>query len=158
MTTQGKISVYLQRQISKHAGCTSAMQSVAGIFNAQVVAYTTAVYRPRKMSVMGILSACKGFDSGFSQAHRFLCACMSKLTPMNNTKTNAAETANTITFKADWLDFTEHLTNAQFGSLARCVAEFCRGGISQASVTELCNDAAVGVAYNFITDQISRRT
>lgn len=158
MTTQRKISVYLQRQISKHAGCTSAMQSVAGIFNAQVVAYTTAVYRPRKMFVMGILSACKGFDSGFSQAHRFLCACASKLTQMKRNQTTAGETATTITFKADWLDFTEHLSNAQVGRLLRCLARFERGDINPQHVAELRKDAAVGVAYNFITDQLSRRT
>jgi hypothetical protein len=69
----------------------------------------------------------------------------------------AGETATTITFMADWLDFTDHLTNAQFGRLARCVARFERGDISTAHIAELRKDAAVGVAYNFITDQISRR-
>ena len=105
---------------------------------------------------MGISSALEGFDKG-KWPPLFLCHNVKNSSKMENSKKTAGETANTITFKADWLDFTEHLTNAQFGSLARCVAEFCRGGISQASVTELCNDAAVGVAYNFITDQISRR-
>ena len=74
-----------------------------------------------------------------------------------NTKT-AGKTANTITFKADWLDFTDHLTNAQVGRLLRCLARFERGDINPAHVAELRKDAAVGVAYNFITDQISRRT
>ena len=76
---------------------------------------------------------------------------------MKNTKTTAGETANSITFKAEWLDFTSHLTNAQFGRLARCVARFERGDINREHVAELRKDAAVGVAYNFITDQITRR-
>ena len=76
---------------------------------------------------------------------------------MKNTKTTAGETANSITFKAEWLDFTSHLTNAQFGRLARCVARFERGDINREHVAELRKDAAVGVAYNFITDQIERR-
>lgn len=76
---------------------------------------------------------------------------------MKNTKQTAGETAQSITFKAEWLDFTEHLTNAQFGRLARCVARFERGDINADHVAELRRDAAVGVAYNFITDQISRR-
>ena len=76
---------------------------------------------------------------------------------MNNSKTTAGKTANPITFMAEWIDFTQHLTNAQFGRLARCVARFERGDIDQSHVAELRRDAAVGVAYNFITDQISRR-
>ena len=64
---------------------------------------------------------------------------------------------DTITFKADWLDFTDHLTNAQVGRLLRCVARFERGDITTAHVAELRKDAAVGVAYNFITDQMERR-
>lgn len=62
-----------------------------------------------------------------------------------------------ITFKADWLDFTEHLSNAQMGRLLRCLARFERGQIDTRHVDELHKDAAVGVAYNFITDQLSRR-
>ena len=76
---------------------------------------------------------------------------------MKNTKQTAGETANSITFKAEWLDFTSHLSNAQFGRLARCVARFERGDINQAHVAELRKDAAVGVAYNFITEQLERR-
>lgn len=76
---------------------------------------------------------------------------------MNNTKKTAGETANPITFKADWLDFTEHLTNAQVGRLLRCVARYERGDINPQHVAELRKDAAVGVAYNFITDQMERR-
>ncbi len=75
-----------------------------------------------------------------------------------NAKRQQGETAQSITFMADWLDFTDHLTNAQFGRLARCVARFERGDITTAHVAELRKDAAVGVAYNFITDQLSRRT
>lgn len=62
-----------------------------------------------------------------------------------------------ITFKADWLDFTEHLTNAQVGRLLRCVARYERGDINPQHVAELRKDAAVGVAYNFITEQLERR-
>jgi hypothetical protein len=76
---------------------------------------------------------------------------------MKRNQQTAGETANTITFKADWLDFTEHLTNAQVGRLLRCVARFERGDINPQHVAELRKNAAVGVAYNFITDQISRR-
>ena len=76
---------------------------------------------------------------------------------MKNTKKTAEKTANPITFMAEWIDFTQHLTNAQFGRLARCVARFERGDINREHVAELRKDAAVGVAYNFITDQITRR-
>ena len=76
---------------------------------------------------------------------------------MKHSKTTAVETANHITFMAEWIDFTQHLTNAQFGRLARCVARFERGDINADHVAELRKDAAVGVAYNFITDQITRR-
>lgn len=76
---------------------------------------------------------------------------------MNKQNKTAEETANTITFKADWLEFTEHLTNAQVGRLLRCVARFERGDINPQHVAELRKDAAVGVAYNFITDQMERR-
>lgn len=76
---------------------------------------------------------------------------------MTHSRKTAGETANTITFKADWLDFTEHLTNAQVGRLLRCVARYERGDINPDHVAELRKDAAVGVAYNFITDQMERR-
>lgn len=76
---------------------------------------------------------------------------------MKNGQKTAGETANPITFMAEWIDFTQHLTNAQFGRLARCVARFERGDINREHVAELRKDAAVGVAYNFITDQINRR-
>lgn len=76
---------------------------------------------------------------------------------MKNGQKTAGETAKSITFKADWLDFTSHLTNAQFGRLLRCLARFERGDINQQHVAELRKDAAVGVAYNFITSQIERR-
>ena len=75
---------------------------------------------------------------------------------MKRNQKTAGETANTITFMPEWLDFTQHLTNAQFGRLARCVARFERGDINREHVAELRKDAAVGVAYNFITDQISK--
>ena len=76
---------------------------------------------------------------------------------MTHSRTTAGETANTITFKADWLDFTEHLSNAQVGRLLRCVARYERGDINPQHVAELRKDAAVGVAYNFITEQLERR-
>ena len=76
---------------------------------------------------------------------------------MKHTNKTEGKTSQSITFKADWLDFTDHLTNAQFGLLARCVARFERGDINREHVAELRKDAAVGVAYNFITDQIERR-
>ena len=74
----------------------------------------------------------------------------------NNSKT-AGETAKFITFKAEWFAFTEHLTNAQVGRLLRCLARYERGDINPQHVAELRKDAAVGVAYNFITSQIERR-
>ena len=73
-------------------------------------------------------------------------------------KRTAGETARTITLKADWVDFTSHLADEQFGSLVRCLARFESGDITPAHVAELRKDAAVGVAYNFITDQLERRT
>lgn len=76
---------------------------------------------------------------------------------MKHGQKTAGKTANPITFMAEWIDFTQHLTNAQFGRLARCLARFERGDINSEHVAELRKDAAVGVAYNFITDQITRR-
>ena len=38
---------------------------------------------------------------------------------MKNGQKTAGETANPITFMAEWIDFTQHLTNAQFGRLAK---------------------------------------
>jgi len=76
---------------------------------------------------------------------------------MTHSRKTAGETASTITFEADWLQFTEHLSNAQVGKLLRCVARFERGDISPQHVAELRKDASVGVAYNFITDRLERR-
>ena len=132
------------------------MPSVTGIFNALRVAYTPAVCEPRETSVMGLSVTFEDLDSGKWRTAFLVPQCLN-LKQMKRNQTTAEETANTITFKADWLDFTEHLTNAQFGRLARCVARFERGDITTAHVAELRKDAAVGVAYNFITDQISRR-
>lgn len=134
------------------------MQSVSGVFYAQCVAHIPAECKSRELLVMGSSVAFEDFDNG-QVAPRFSCAAMSKSqTTMKHNAKTAGETATTITFMADWLDFTDHLTNAQFGRLARCVARFERGDITTAHVAELRKDAAVGVAYNFITDQISRRT
>ena len=149
--------VYLQRlSQSQRAAIPSVMLSVSGFFNALRAAIIPAAYQPRESSVMGDSALCVGLRRGKWHVAFFVPQSL-KLHKMKHTNKTEGKTSQSITFKADWLDFTEHLTNAQFGSLARCVAEFCRGGISQASVTELCNDAAVGVAYNFITDQIDRR-
>ena len=76
---------------------------------------------------------------------------------MTHSRKTEGKTANTITFNADWLDFTEHLSNAQVGRLLRCVARYERGDINPQHVAELRKDAAVGVAYNFITNQMERR-
>ena len=76
---------------------------------------------------------------------------------MKHTNKTTGRDPQSITFMPEWLDFTQHLTNAQFGRLARCVARFERGDINREHVAELRKDAAVGVAYNFITDQIERR-
>lgn len=105
---------------------------------------------------MGFSSALEGFDKG-KWPPLFLCHIVKNSSKMKRNHQTAGQTATTITFKADRLDFTDHLTNAQFGRLARCVARFERGDITTAHVAELRKDAAVGVAYNFITDQISRR-
>ena len=48
---------------------------------------------------------------------------------MKNTNKTTGKDPQSITFKADWLDFTEHLSNAQVGRLLRCVARFERGDI-----------------------------
>jgi hypothetical protein len=76
---------------------------------------------------------------------------------MTHSRKTEGKTSQSITFKTDWLDFTEHLSNAQVGRLLRCLARFERGDINPQHVAELRKDAAVGVAYNFITDQMERR-
>ena len=105
---------------------------------------------------MGNPALCVGLRRGTWHT-AFLVPQSLKLHKMKHNQKTAEKTESTITFKADWLDFTEHLTTAQVGRLLRCVARFERGDISQEHVAELRRDAAVGVAYNFITDQISRR-
>lgn len=158
MRSARKKIVYLQRlSQTQRAHIASAMQSVSGIFYAQGVAHTPAAYQPRELPVIGNSALCVGLRRGKWRA-AFLVPQRLKLHKMKRNAKTAGETATTITFMADWLDFTDHLTNAQFGRLARCVARFERGDITTAHVAELRKDAAVGVAYNFITDQISRRT
>ena len=150
--------VYLQRlSQSQRAAIPSVMLSVSGFFNALRAAIIPAAYQPRESSVMGDSALCVGLRRGKWHA-AFLVPQRQILTQMKNTKTTTGETANPITFMAEWIDFTQHLTNAQFGRLARCVARFERGDINREHVAELRKDAAVGLAYNFITDQISRRT
>ena len=156
MQAQTKIVLYLQRQSNSNAGNVSAMQSVAGFLFALGVAYTPEASKPLGRSIMGLPSAFEWIDTG-KWPPLFLCHIVKNSNKMKNTKKTAGETANPITFMAEWIDFTGHLTNAQFGRLARCVARFERGDINVNHVAELRKDAAVGVAYNFITDQISRR-
>ena len=76
---------------------------------------------------------------------------------MKHTNKTEGKTSQSITFKDEWFAFTEHLSNAQVGRLLRCVARFERGDINPKHVAELRKDAAVGVAYNFITEQMERR-
>ncbi len=156
MRSARKKIVYLQRLIQR-TDTASVMQSVSGIYFAHDVAHKPAAYQPRELPVIGSSSVRKGLDSGKWHA-AFLVPVSKFLRNMKRNAKTAGETATTITFMADWLDFTDHLTNAQFGRLARCVARFERGDITTAHVAELRKDAAVGVAYNFITDQLSRRT
>lgn len=133
------------------------MQSASGFFNAPSVAYIPAECKSRELLVMGRSVAFEDFDNGQVGTPLFLCLHVKNSNKMKTNFKTAGETASTITFKADWLDFTEHLTNAQVGRLLRCVARFERGDINPQHVAELRKDAAVGVAYNFITDQMERR-
>jgi hypothetical protein len=105
---------------------------------------------------MGSSVTFEDLDSGKWHAAFFVPQCLN-LKQMKKHNKTAGETAQSITFRADWLDFTEHLTNAQVGRLLRCVARYERGDINPKHVAELRKDAAVGVAYNFITDQMERR-
>lgn len=155
MQHEMKNFVYLQRQIQL-ADTVSAMLSVTGFIFVRRAAYIHTAYQPRERLVMGFSSASNGFDNG--KWHAVFRATKSKLLLiMKNARKTAGETAQSITFKADWLDFTEHLTNAQVGRLLRCVARYERGEINPQHVAELRKDAAVGVAYNFITGQMERR-
>lgn len=106
---------------------------------------------------MGRSVAFEDFDNGQVGTPLFLCLHVKNSNKMKNGQKTEGKTSKDITFKADWLDFTEHLTNAQVGRLLRCVARFKRGDITTAHVAELRKDAAVGVAYNFITEQMERR-
>ena len=157
MQTQGKNFVYLHRLSHKHETETpSVTRRATGIFYAPSVRDIHAVCEPRDLLVMGTSVSCNDLSSGKWHTAFFVPRCLI-VTQMKHTNKTAGETANTITFKADWLDFTEHLTNAQVGRLLRCVARFERGDINPAHVAELRKDAAVGVAYNFITEQLERR-
>ena len=157
MRSARKNIVYLQRlSQTRVTHIASVMQSVSGIYFAQSVATIPAECKPHVLPVIGKAVTRDDLSSGkwhpaFLVPHRLKSRNMKR-----NAKT-AGETATTITFMADWLDFTDHLTNAQFGSLARCVARFERGDINPQHVAELRKDAAVGVAYNFITEQLERR-
>lgn len=159
MTVQKKKVVYLQRS-SNHAADITArnVQRFGLLFCPERRIYTTAVCKPRKASIMDVLAAACWLEQNGKWHTAFIVPQFAQiLHAMNKSKKTAGETANPITFTAEWIDFTQHLTNAQFGRLARCVARFERGDINREHVAELNKDAAVGVAYNFITDQISRR-
>ena len=106
---------------------------------------------------MGYPSAFEWIDRGLDGTPLFSCLNVKNSNKMNKQNKTEGKTSQSITFKADWLDFTEHLTNAQVGRLLRCVARYERGDINPAHVAELRKDAAVGVAYNFITEQLERR-
>ncbi len=148
--------VYLQRLIQKHADNVSAMLSVTGFIFARIAVHIPATYQPRERLVMGFSSACDGLDSGKWRVAFFVPQSLIYHTMKHTNKTTGRD-PQSITFKADWLDFTEHLSNAQMGRLLRCVARFERGDINPQHVAELRKDAAVGVAYNFITEQMERR-
>lgn len=133
MQHEKKKSVYLQRlSQSQRAAIPSAMLSVAGFIFARRDAHIPAAYQPRETLVMGVSALCEGLDSGKWHAAFFVPKGL-KFTKMKHTNKTAGETASAITFEADWLQFTEHLSNAQVGRLLRCVA------------------------YNFITDKLERR-
>lgn len=150
--------VYLQSQSQSNAThIASVMRSAAGIFYAQRFAYIPAECKSRERLVMGRSVAFEDFDKRASWHPAFLCLHVKHSNTMKNGQKTAGETAKSITFKNEWFAFTEHLTNAQFGRLLRCLARFERGDINQQHVAELRKDAAVGVAYNFITSQIERR-
>lgn len=157
MTTQRKKSVYLHRlsQTQRAASAVRNSQSNGLYFCPRRCDYDIAVCKPRDLIIMVWSALCEGLSSGKWRTAFIVPQCL-KFTTMENSKKTVKKTANTITFKADWLDFTEHLTNAQFCRLARCVARFSEGNITPAHVAELRKDAAVGVAYNFITDQLER--
>ena len=157
MQHEKKNFVYLQRQVQKHADCTSAMLSVTGFNFARRAAYIPTVCQPRERLIMGFSSACNGLDDGLDGTPSFSCHKVKSITQMKHTNKTEGKTSQSITFKADWLDFTEHLSNAQVGRLLRCVARYERGDINPQHVAELRKDAAVGVAYNFITEQLERR-
>ena len=119
--------------------------------------YTTAVCEPRDLPVIGTSATCVGLSSGKWHAAFFVPRCLTTHIMTHSRKTTGRD-PQSITFKADWLDFTEHLSNAQVGRLLRCVARYERGDINPQHVAELRKDAAVGVAYNFITEQLERRS
>lgn len=158
MQHERKSFVYLQRLNHTNTAAVAACNVERyGLFFCPWPCRYTAAYQPRKASIMGVLTAVCRFRQR-EVARRFFRAILSKSnTQMRNKFKTAGETAQSITFKADWLDFTEHLSNAQVGRLLRCVARFERGDIDTRHVAELRKDAAVGVAYNFITEQLERR-
>lgn len=134
-----KKSVYSPLQVQKHAGSTSAMLSVAGFIFARRAAHIPAAYQPRDLSVMGTSSACKGLDNGKWHAAFFVPQGLN-LTQMKHANKTAEKTASTITFEADWLQFTEHLSNGTrhdfcnyynryiYGTSVGCVTHKPKGG------------------------------
>lgn len=108
MQHESKFFVYLQRLITTHAGIVSAMHSVTGLFFARIVAHIPATHQPRERLVMGLSSACDGLDSGKWHVAFFVPQSLINHT-IKHTNKMEGKTSQSITFKADWLDFTEQL-------------------------------------------------
>ena len=112
MQHESKFFVYLQRLSHKHETETpSVTRRATGIFYAQSVRDIHAVCEPRDLLVMGTSVSCNDLSSGKWHTAFFVPRRLI-VTQMKHTNKTAGETAQSITFKADWLDFTEHLSNA----------------------------------------------
>lgn len=158
MQHENKNFVYLHRSSQTNGTGISVRnsQSDGHFLCSKRCDYNMAVCKPCATVVMALAVPFEDL-SGRTWHAAFFVPKRSNFKQMTHSRKTAGETANTITFKADWLDFTEHLSNAQVGRLLRCVARFERGDINPQHVAELRKDAAVGVAYNFITEQMERR-
>lgn len=159
MQHEMKNFVYLQRsnQIQGTATSVRHSQSDGHFLCSERCEIYTAVCEPCVMAIMVTAAPCNGLSGRkHHTAFSFVVHC-SNITKMKHTNKTTGRDPQSITFKADWLDFTDHLSNAQVGRLLRCLARFERGDINPAHVAELRKDAAVGVAYNFIIDQLERR-
>lgn len=103
--------VYLQRLNLKHVATNVVLNAkrFGLLFCPTRCEYTTAVCEPRDLPVIGTSATCVGLSSGKRHAAFFVPHCLNTHT-MKHSRNTAGETAQSITFKADWLDFTEHLT------------------------------------------------